>query len=260
MRPMLDQLGTTTPAFPFYQRLARSDSEKLVAKFADSPAVQKEVAYFRDKVAKLKSVDDIFKDRRLLQFVLSAYSLESEIQYPARIKAVMLSKLSDPNALANRMRDPRYREVASELLLGDLGLFNLQTGVVTDKVVDRYVTNEYEKNLGKQNPALREAAYFKRRIASATSAYDILGDNVLRNVVTTTLGLPREIAIQSVEKQAALVERGFRLDKVKDTAYVDRFVRRFLIAKDSQAANEQGGGANSVLGLFSGSGRLNLFA
>ncbi|MBI3451349.1 MAG: DUF1217 domain-containing protein [Rhodospirillales bacterium] len=248
----------TTPAFALYQRIARSDSAKLVAQFSNAPAVQREIEYYKTQIAKVQSVDDLIKDRRLLSFVLSAFALDPEIQYPGRVKAVITSKTLDPASLANRLRDPRYKDIATTLGIGDFGISNVKISDTINKVVDQYVTNEYEKNLGKQNPALREAAYFKRRIGAVKNVYEILGDNVLRQVVTSTLGLPKEIALQSIEKQAELVGKGFDIGKINNPAYVDRFVQRFLISKD-RAALDGGGGslAQLVTPVAAGGGRLS---
>ncbi|HEX2116223.1 MAG TPA: DUF1217 domain-containing protein [Alphaproteobacteria bacterium] len=205
--------GISLPAFPTFQRLVRSDSQKLIAKFQERPAVEKEIQYFRDKAPKLKSMDDLFKDQRLLRFIASAYSLDDEVQYPARLRKVLESKITDPASLANRMVDPRYKEMAGELMLGDLGVIVFSTSSTIDKVVNRYIQNEYEKDLGKTNPALREASYFLRKIGSIKDSLSILGDGVLRSVVTFTLDLPPQIAFQSIDKQRSLIDA--RLDVKK---------------------------------------------
>jgi hypothetical protein len=260
---MIDGLGNV-PAFALYQRLAKSDTTKQVAQFAQTPAVKKEIEYFRQKAATVKTVDEFLNDPRMLKFALSAYSLEGEMQFPARIKKVMTGDPKDPKALANRLADPRFREINKDFALGQLGTANLKLTKFVDGIVGKYLTNEYEKKLGEQNPALREAAYFKRKIGEAKDVYGILGDKVLRAVVTETLRIPPEVANQSVEKQAELVKKGFRMDKAKDPVYIDQFVKRFLVMRD-RADMEQGGGSsvdtlngNAALAMLQNSGRLNI--
>jgi hypothetical protein len=211
---MVDGLGSL-PAFPTFQRLLRSDNQKLIAKFQDRPTIDKEIQYFRDKAPKLESIDDLFKDQRLLRFITSAYSLDEEIQYPARLRKVLESKVTDKDSLANRLRDPRYAEMSKELLLGDLGIISFSSTTLIDKVVNRYVTSEYEKDLGKTNPALREASYFLRKVGSIKDSLTILGDSVLRSVVTFTLDLPPQIAFQSIDKQRSLIDQRIDVNKFK---------------------------------------------
>lgn len=205
--------GVSLPAFPAFQRLLRQDNQKLLDKFEQRPTVDKEIQYFKDKAPKLKSMDDLFKDQRLLRFIASAYSLDDEIQYPARLRKVLESKIADPNSLANKMVDPRYREMSRDLMLGDLGVSVFGTSSTINRLVDRFVQNEYEKDLGKTNPALREASYFLRKVGGIKDSLSILGDSVLRSVVTYTLDLPQQIAFQSIDKQRALIEA--RLDVKK---------------------------------------------
>jgi hypothetical protein len=206
-------LLVSLPAFPTFQRLLRQDNTQALAKFEERPTVDKEIQYFKDKAPKLQSMDDLFKDQRLLRFIASAYSLDDEVQYPARLRQILESKLTDPKSLANRMVDPRYKEMANDLLLGDFGVVVLHTDSTINKVVNRYVQNEYEKDLGKTNPALREASYFLRKIGNIKDSLSILGDSVLRSVVTYTLDLPPQIAFQSIEKQRSLIDA--RLDVTK---------------------------------------------
>ena len=47
-----------------------------------------------------------------MQFVLSAYSMDDELQYMGRMKKILLSKLTDANSLAQKMADPRFREIS----------------------------------------------------------------------------------------------------------------------------------------------------
>jgi hypothetical protein len=260
---MVDGIGSfQVPAFGLYQRLSKGDSAKQTAQFAQSPAVKKEIEYFRQKAATVKSPEEFFKDQRLMKFALSAYALEAEQQYPARIQKIMMSDPTDKKALANRMADPRYSEINKDFQFGQLGAANLKLTKFVDKVVEKYITNEYEKKLGEQNPALREAAYFKRKIGEIKDVYSILGDKVLRAVVMDTLRIPPETANQSVEKQAELVKKGFKVDKAKDKAYIEGFLKRFVVARDQDAAQSGMSTAsfssgNVALSLL-GSSRLNI--
>ena len=259
---MIDGIGSFhVPALGLFQRLSKGDSAKQTAQFAQTPAVKKEIEYFRQQAAKITKPEEFFKDQRLMKFALSAYSLEAEQQYPARIQKIMMSDPKDPKSLANRMVDPRYSEINKDFAFGQTGAANLKLTKFLDKVVEKYVTSEYEKKLGEQNPALREAAYFRRKIGEVKDVYQILGDKVLRAVVMDTLRIPAEVANQSVEKQAELVKKGFKVDKAKDKLYVDNFLKRFVVARDQQAQQQDmsaGFSSGSVALSLLGGGRLNI--
>ncbi|MBC7135733.1 MAG: DUF1217 domain-containing protein, partial [Oceanibaculum nanhaiense] len=185
----------------------------------------------------IESVDDLIKDRRLMNFALSAFSLEDEAQYPGRLKKVLESDLDDNSSLANRLSDNRYREIASAFDFAKSGMSKLQDAAFLEDLTQKYILNEFEKALGNNNPALREATYFLRNIGNVTSPYGILGDNVLRSVVTFTLNLPAQIAVQSVESQARLIEGRLDLDKfkgVESTAQTGSGSIRIDDARDDQ--------------------------
>lgn len=202
--------GTTIPALGIYQRLSQTDEAQAATKYAATPAVANEIAYVKQQIAQMKSPDDLTSNYRVMKFVLSAYGLDSQIQYTGLIKQVLQSDLSDTNSLANALKDPRFKQLATALNIQATGISTLQQSSTLDAITSKYVTNEYEKSFDSQNPAVHQALYFLRNITSATDVYSILGDATLRKVVTTTLGLPDSIAVQPIESQAALISS--RLD------------------------------------------------
>ncbi|KZD12725.1 DUF1217 domain-containing protein [Oceanibaculum pacificum] len=202
------------PGLTTFNMLQQNPVQQL-DQFAKTAQIVREVEYFKKAAAKITNVDDFMKDRRLVTFALSAFGLDEEIQYPARLQKVLESPKDDPAALANRLADPRYREISQAFAFGDEGMDKLSDPAFLEDVAQKYILNEFEKTLGQNNPALREATYFLRNIGNASTAYDVLGDPVLRSVVTYTLGLPTQIAVQSVETQARLIDARFDISKYK---------------------------------------------
>jgi hypothetical protein len=197
-------------ALATYNSLERIDQSRAVTKFKSSAQITREVDNFKTQLANIRTPEDLFKNRRVMSFVLSAYGLDSEINFMGRIKAVLNSDITDPNSTVNRLQDRRFREMAADLLVQGTGVANLKLPTVTNRVVDRFISAEYEKSLGQRDPAIREARYFAANIGKVKSVFEILGDPVLRSVVTDTLGLPKQLALQPVETQAETIRR--RLD------------------------------------------------
>lgn len=252
--------GALEAAFPVYQSLSQTRAKQFAA-FERLPQTQRDVDYFRANAQKVETVEEFLADRRLMTVALSAYGMDDELQYMGRIRKVMTEPLSDKEALANKLIDPRFKALAGAFGFGTTGVANLAINKFIEDVIDKFKTNEFEKYLGERNPALREAEYFKRNIGSVTGAYNILGDKVLREVVTFTLGLPKEIALQSIEKQKALIDARVDIEDFQDPDFIDKFVRRFLILKD-QADIEAGYGLSAApggyaLGLLSGAQGFN---
>jgi hypothetical protein len=125
---------------------------------------------------------------------------------------------SDPtnvNSFANRLNDPRFGALAEFIDAPNKDLLNLVTASKQQEVIDKFLTNEFEKNVGLQNPAVRDAFFFLGKINSVESTFGILSDLPLRTIVSSTLRLPPQIARQSVNKQASLIEAGFDIEKTR---------------------------------------------
>lgn len=208
---------TGVSALSAFQSLEKN-RDLYVSRFKNSASFQKDIEYFKTKVAKAQTVDDFLNDPKLLTFAATAFGLEADLKYPARLKKVLKESLTKEDALAKKLIDPRYAEMAKFFSFGDIGLTKVKVSVTQQELIDKYTTAAFEKAQGKTNPALRDALYFERKAGNVTNAYDILGDNVLRAVVTYALGLPPEIARQSVEKQAALITAKLDITKLQNTA------------------------------------------
>lgn len=194
-------------ALSLYQSVERADPARSLTKFRSSAAITREVEYFKSQIASVKTPEDLYKNRRMMGFVLSAYGLDTEINFIGRIKAVLNSDLTDTKSTANVLKDNRYREIAAALDIRKTGLSTLKLQATIDKVAERFVSAEYEKSLGKQDPAVREARYFAQNIGKVTDVYQILADKVLRKVVLDTLAIPEQVAIQPIETQAEIIKR-----------------------------------------------------
>ena len=207
----------STQALVAFQALEKN-RDRFLTQFKNSSTVTKEIDYFKAQLKKINTVEEFTKDPRLVKFAATAFGLEADIQYPARLRKVLTESVADDNALSNKLSDPRYKEMAKFFGFGETGLTKAKLSFTQDDLFSKYTTAAFEKAQGQRNPALREALYFERKIGSITSTYDIMGDTVLRSMVTYTLGLPPQIAVQSVEKQKALIDAKLNIDKFKNTA------------------------------------------
>jgi hypothetical protein len=227
----------TVPALPVWQRLQKTGDEAM-ERFEKRPNVQREMEYFRDAARKLallgrpregqpalsaaqekarirRVVEEFTNDPRMMRFVLSAFGMEGEEKNLGRLKKIFNEDPKNEKSLASRMIDPRFKRIAEAFDFFNRGTTRLTSATFLAQVEDRYIVNEYEKSLGEQNPALRQASYFVRNIGSVQNVFQILGDNVLRSVVTTALQLPKETINLSIEKQAALIEEKLKIEDLR---------------------------------------------
>ncbi len=246
---MAGSIASGLPAIVAWKQLQKT-GDAAQEKWSKQASVQQKVAYVKDAVAKAKTVDDLLNNRRFMEFALSAYGLESEVDKKGLLKKVLLSDLADQNSYANRMNDQRYRDIAASLRFKDFGVDGIKTPGAMDGIVARYLKNEFEKAQGDASPGLREAMYFKENASRINSPWAILGDKVLREVVTTTLGIPKELAIQGVEAQATYLQSKVDISKFKDKKFVETFIQRYLTQRDQETAKSNGAGAGMYSGLL----------
>jgi len=247
---MIDALSglSTTPvvsATVGYE-LIESSLDKQQAAFENSPAVQHDISYFRSAISKVTSADDLVKDYRLLKFTLTAFGLDSQINSQALIKKVLNSDLSDPNSLANKLADPRFRQLAQAFNFAAGGASKVQDSSFQDSVVQNYVTAAFEQNAAQTNPGVRLALYFKRMAPTITSWYQVLGDVPLYKVMTTTFNVQALGPSDDVDKQSQFLEKRVGIANLQDPKFVDRFVTRFLTMYD-QANDTSSSGIVSLV-------------
>jgi hypothetical protein len=125
------------------------------------------------------------------------------------------------------MDDDKFRALAAAFDFVRLGEETTTYNPTGQNVVDKYLRQTLEEDAGRTNEGVRLALYFKRKASSITSAFAILADPALAQVVRTALGLPASIAQADVDRQAAMLEKRLDLADFKDPAKVDKFLTRF---------------------------------
>ncbi|MCU0983849.1 MAG: DUF1217 domain-containing protein [Acetobacteraceae bacterium] len=241
---MLNGLGATT-AWSILQR----SGESLQNRFETQRTVTRDVERFRERAAQIGSVEELMKDYRTLQFVLEAYQLETEISKRGIVNKLLTDDPADTRSFANRMIDPRYRQINADF--GGRTGAPLASPALVERIIDRVMTNRFEKAQGEANPGVREALYFKRMIGTVSNVAQLMSDKVLTSVARGALGLPQKFGLLEFEQQKRILETRIDFDKFSDPKEVDRFIQSYLIKTEG----ERGPGAtNPMLSLFGGGG------
>lgn len=224
--------------------------EKLVtekAKFANSAVIKADVEYFKSKIAAMETPDDFLKNYRVFKFALTAYNMETQLDYPFRIKTIMKDDPSNSAALVNRMSDPSYREINKAFDFFNSGVAKLKDAAFIDSLVKKYSEAKYESSLGDISPNVSAALYFDRKIGGVTNAYQIIGDPVLFDVVKTALNIPNAAVQGKVERLKAWIEKDLDMTRLSDKAYIRKITERFLVLKDVETRKSEG---NGLLDMF----------
>lgn len=238
--------GGAAPSGDPVAALARAEAKqaKSVAAEAAQPDVARATAAFAKAVAGAKSVAQLLADPNALNVLLTASGLGDQAGYTALATKALTSDLKDPASLANRLSDTRWKTVAGTYDFVHQGLKTIQNPKVIATLTQAYAEALWRQSLDATTPGLSEALTFRARAASVTSVDQILGDATLRTVVTTALGIPRQIAFQEIGAQERAISSRLDVTKFKDPKFVETFTKRYLVEAGIAAAASSPGGAD----------------
>lgn len=228
--------------------------ERQQALAQSSPTNRRDEVYFREKIVKITSADDLVSDRRLLRIALTAFGLEADTNAKAFIRKVLSDGVSDPTALANRLADKRYRNLAETFGLGK-GQHNLtQSNGFADALLNGYRQRSFEASIGEQNGAMRLALNAEReltalaKVAASEDAkwFTLMGNKPLRAVIETAFGLPASFGRLDIDQQLktlkSMAQKTYGSSSVSqfsDPKTMDKLVRTYLV-RDQLAAGQIG--------------------
>lgn len=236
-------IPTFTPALPLggitgYMFLQRT-ADRQQATMEQSAFFQRETQYFRENIGQADTAEKLVSDRRLLNVALTAFGLGDEISKTFFIKKVLEEGTDDPQSFANRINSTQFKNLAEAFGYGNVSGVRVNDPTFADDLISRFSRQSFESAVGEQNTDLRLALNFERRIqdvsASSTGWFQIMGDQPMRQVLETALGLPREFGKLDVDRQRETLEDRVSAlygsktpDVLADPENTDDLIRRFL--------------------------------
>ena len=243
-QPVLPLSGFT--GWRFLQRTLDTQTKA----FTQSPEIKRAADYFKDNIGKVRTVDDLMKDRHLLDVALKAFGLDDDINNNAFIRKVLAEGTLKDNAFANRLSDKRYSEIARVFGFGDLGA---RTGLATfpDAIINRFNARQFEKAIGAQSSEMRLALNVSTGIKdlltnSSTNTgqwFGVMGNAPLRTVFETALGFSASFGQIDLDQQLtafkARAKSTFGTDDLKafaDPAMQEKLIRLYMVRAEAAAA------------------------
>jgi hypothetical protein len=223
---------------------AEQDQPKKIAAQAKQPEVQRDVTAFRKAVASAKDVKSLLANPAVQKVLLTANGLADQIGSTGLVTKALMSKTSDPKSLANVLTNKAWKSTAATYDFANKGLAVLKDPKVLDTVANAYAEISWRKSLDATTPGLSDALTFRDAAAKVKNADDILGDPVLRRVVTTTLGIPQEIAYQTLDAQEKAITSKIDIKQLKNKNFVETFAKRYLI--EAASASQSSSSASAV--------------
>ncbi|MEO1136895.1 MAG: DUF1217 domain-containing protein [Pseudomonadota bacterium] len=269
---------TFSPAIPLGGylgwRVFENSADRQFEIFKNTPAVERNLEYFRENIAGATTAETLVKDRQLLTVALGAYGLEEEINKRAFIQKILEDGTDISTSFANRLNDPRWRSFARDFGYGNFTGPRVGTELFKERTANNYLERAFEARVGEVNTDMRLAMNFRREIAViAESAsvdtagwFQIMGQPPLRAVMEAALGLPASIGQTDIDKQRDLFERkaeqffGGRTPAVfKDPVKVEDALRRFFLQSEIQNGPTASTPGSAALSILTGGSAANLF-
>lgn len=230
--------GSTIRTDPFLAlQQAEKNRTRDVAATAREPEIQRDIRAFKAAIAKATTPAQALANPAVLKVLLTANGLADQIPYRALATRILLSDPTDKKSLVNTLGNAKWKTAVETFSFATKGLDVLKAAGVQATVADSFAEVSWRKALEKLTPGLSDALDFRKRAATFTSAIQILGDNVLRRVVTTALGIPKEIAFQELPAQERAITTRLDISRLQNSKFVDAFSHRYLLAaqKNSNA-------------------------
>lgn len=232
-------------------QVAQRNQTQDVAAEAKQPQVIRDVAAFTTAVQGATSVKQLLENPAVLKVLLTANGLGSQIGFPALAQQALMSDPTDPNSLANQLAssNAQWLSTAQTYQFSSKGLAIIQNPKVISTITDGYAEVLWRQSLDQQTPGLSNALDFIQNAQSFTSADQILGDSVVRDVVTTALGIPQQIVYQPLTAQEAAITSQLDIVNLQDPKFVQSFADRYLTVL--QATNQSTASTTSSTNLTS---------
>ncbi|WP_281824936.1 DUF1217 domain-containing protein [Jannaschia rubra] len=175
----------------------------------DSPILQRDLDYFREKIGSVQTAEDLVRDFRLLSVALGAFGLDDDVGNKFLIRKVLEDGTTDPKALANRLSDKRYRDLSRAFGFGDFPVPNTGLSDFADRISARYKSQKFESDMGQTNETMRLALNAERELpalamatgSNRTKWFTVMGTAPLRKVMETALNLPQAFATLPIDRQ-----------------------------------------------------------
>lgn len=254
-QPVLPATGLV--GWSFLKRTTETQEETL----AQSPRVQRETTYFRQNIASVNTAEALVADRRLLGTALSAFGLQDDIDNKFFIKTILEQGGSSPDALANRLTDQRYRELASAFSFDQIEVQKTQSSDFAEELLEQALSNEFQVAIGEKDTDLRLALGLPSAISDIASRdisndgkwFSVMGTPPVRAVFEAALNLPNSIGSLDIDRQLEVFKTQSQsifgtdaLEDFRESGLQETLTRKFLLSKEVASGNSLTSGSTAL--------------
>jgi len=230
-------------------KLAQANQTADVANEAKQPQVSQAIAAFAKAVTNATSLQQALINPAVLNVFLTANNLSQYIQEPAVAQKALMSDPSNANSLVNQLGDTNLLKVTQSYNFSKNGLAALQSPSVISTLTNAYAEVAWRQSLDVATPGLSNALTFLGQASSIKTVDDILGDPTNRSVVLTALGIPEQVAFQSLTTQEQAVSSRVNIANFQKASFVASLTDQYLLTMQQQASTS-GASALSLSSLL----------
>lgn len=216
--------------------------DKQLETYSASPQIQRDIDYFKEKVAQPISVEDFVSDPRLRRISLTAFGLSGEEWKTGYIRNI-LEEVQDPDSsFLQRLNNPQYTSFAEAFEPAN-GQINLITSEI-DTIAARFAAESFEIAIGQQDDTMRLSLNFQDGIGELITEgsteeavlFKLLGSTPIRTVLETALGIPANLSQLDVDRQAEFLDDRLKsqfginsVQELKDPEVIEKVLQRYQI-------------------------------
>ena len=251
---MYSGAAQSSPALSSNPVIAMAIAEKTettaVANEAKQPQVVRDLTAFKTAVAAAKSPTQLLQNPTVLKVLLTINGLADQLPYTALAQKALLSDPTKGDSLANQLSgsNGNWLTAAKAYAFSSMGLSVIKNPTTVAGIANAYAQQTWMTSLDQGTPGLSNALAFRTKASQVTSVDQILGDATLRTVVTTALGIPPQIAFQSLSAQETAIKSHVDISQFKNPTFVENFAQRYLLAA-ADAANAAAPTGNNLTSL-----------
>ncbi len=243
------------------------------AAFDSSAAIKNDADYFRENIGKVRTVDDLMKDQRLLKVALGAFGLEGEAGKKALIQKVLAEGTENEDSLANKLGDGRWLSMSKSFGFDQATPASQKPGFADD-IIAAYKTRSFEVAVGEQDVNMRFALGLDRELDNLLEGklstdglwYSIMATKPLRAVFEGAFGMPAAVGALDIDRQLEIFKeksRGAFGDEspraLADPDKREELIRLFFARADIKTANASYSAATVALSLLQAIPKKSLF-
>ena len=230
-------------------KLAQADQTADTAKEAQVPQVAQAIAAFTKAVKGATNITTALGNPNIQQVLLTASGLSNYIGETGLVQKAFMSKLSDPNSVANQLGDGTLLSTVQTYNFARNGLAELQNPKIMATLTNGYAEVMWRQSLDQATPGLSNALDFISQASSIKSVSDVLDNATKFFVITGALGIDPDIINQDLSAQQNAIARStLDIAKLQDPTYVTSLTDQYLI--NQHESSQSSSSASGIAGLI----------